>query len=333
MYRHLNVTGNPDLIDLYRFRLTKDLKKGVTIFEFYNGDRWVPLTKQAVDFFVAKTLKDRFDGLNTMKSVLSLDETQSALERSVKAATKLKGKLPTDLMMESIPLKDLSFLAEEIHVKTREASQNTDLDIREFLGIEKALQSIQGELVNNTSKLTEIDKRIERDTKKLKEVENDPVYTDEQRQLYRDRLDDLNTGKQARLELLSQNQEELQTQVARIKQTFEKVLDKDTSLAERICTLFREQGITIAAILTALSMTISTIALAVTGVFGGGSGEAGGSPSKDKGTLKKWLDRFADALKRLTGKTAEALPAIMGSFVSAILSFLGKAAGFVAEHI
>ena len=331
MHRHLNVTGNPNLIDLYRFRLTKDLKKGVTIFEFYNGDRWVPLTKQAVDFFVVKTLKERFGGLNTKKSV-SLNETQSALERSVKAATKLKGKLPTDLMMESIPLKNLSFLAEEIHVKTREASQNTDLDIREFLGIEKALQSIQGELVNNTSKLTEVDKRIERDTKKLKEVENDPVYTDEQRQLYRDRLDDLNTGKQARLELLSQNQEELQTQVARIKQTFEKVLDKDTSLAERICTLFREQGITIAAILTALSMTISTIALAVTGVFGGGSGEAGGSPSKDKGTLKKWLDRLADALKRLAGKAAEALPAIMGSFVSAILSFLGKAVGFVAEH-
>ena len=43
------------------------------------------------------------------------------------------------------------------------------------------------------SKLTEIDKRIKRDTKKLEEVENDPAYTDEQRQLYKDRLDDLNT--------------------------------------------------------------------------------------------------------------------------------------------
>ena len=42
LYRHLYVTGNPDLIDLDRFRLTKDPKKGVTIFEFYNGDRWVP---------------------------------------------------------------------------------------------------------------------------------------------------------------------------------------------------------------------------------------------------------------------------------------------------
>ena len=67
--------------------------------------------------------------------------------------------------------------------------------MREFLGIDKALQSIQGELLNNTSKLTEINKRIEGDTKKLEEVENNPSYSDEQRQLYKDRLDDLNTKK------------------------------------------------------------------------------------------------------------------------------------------
>ena len=30
LYTHLNVTGNPDLIDFDRFRLTKDAKKGVT---------------------------------------------------------------------------------------------------------------------------------------------------------------------------------------------------------------------------------------------------------------------------------------------------------------
>ena len=103
--------------------------------------------------------------------------------------------------------------------------------MRELLGIDKALQNIQGELLNNTSKLTEINKRIQRDTKKLEEVENDPTYTDEQRQLYRDRLDDLNTEKQARLEILSQNRKDLQTQVARIKQTLEKVLHQNTSLA------------------------------------------------------------------------------------------------------
>ena len=103
----------------------------------------------------------------------------------------------------------------------------------------------------------------------MEEVENDFTYTDEQRQLYRDRLDDFNTEKQARLEILSQNQKDLQKQVARIRQTLEKVLNKNTSLAERIRTLFREQGITIFSILTALSMTISTIAFAITGFFGG----------------------------------------------------------------
>ena len=114
-----------------------------------------------------------------MKSVLSFDETLSTLERSFKAATKLNRELPMDLEMESIPLMELSSSAEDIHVKTREASQNTDLDMQEFLGIDKALQSIQGELLNNTSKLREIDKRIKRDTKKLEEVENDTTYIDE----------------------------------------------------------------------------------------------------------------------------------------------------------
>ena len=198
----------------------------------------------------------------------------------ISAASKFKSELPTDLEMESIPLVELLPLVDDIHVKTREASQNTDLDMRKFLGIDKDLQSIQGELLNNTSKLTEIDKRIKRDTKRLQKAENYPTYTDEQRQLYRDRLDDLNTQKQARLEILSRNWKDLQTQVARIQQTLKKVLDQNTSLAERIRTYFREQGITIFSILTALSMTISTIVFAIAGVFGGVGGGTGGSPPK-----------------------------------------------------
>ena len=155
---------------------------------------------------------------------MSLDEIPSASERSFKAATKLRRELRTDIEMESTPLMELSSLTEDIHVKIREASQNTDLDMWEFLGIDKALQSIQGELLNNTSKLTEINKRIDinaenkrRDTKKLEEVENDPTYSDEQRQLYKDGMDNLNIEKQARLEILSQNPKDLQTQVAKIK--------------------------------------------------------------------------------------------------------------------
>ena len=225
----------------------------------------------------------------------------------------------------------LSSLLENIHIKIREASQNTDLDMREFLGIAKALQRIQGELLNNTSKLTEIDKRIQRDTKKLEKVENDPTYADDQRQLYRDRLDDLNTEKQARLEILSQNRKDLQTQVARINQTIEKVLDKNTPLPEKILTLICEQIVTIISTLTAILAGIATIVLSVIGDFGGRGG-TGGSPPKDKGALKKWLDRLADALERLAGKVVEELPAIVGSVAAAILSFVGKTVGFVAEQ-
>ena len=48
--------------------------------------------------------------------------------------------------------------------------------------------------------------------------------------------------------------------------------------------------------------------------------------------MNKWLDRLADAFERLAGKAAEVLPATVGSVFGAILSFLGKAVGFVAEH-
>ena len=57
------------------------------------------------------------------------------------------------------------------------------------------------------------------------------MFPDEQSQLHRDRLGNLNTEKQARLEILSQNQNDLQTQVSRIKETVEKVLDKNASFA------------------------------------------------------------------------------------------------------
>ena len=87
-------------------------------------------------------------------------------------------------------------------------------------------------------------------SKKLIEVEDNSTYSKKQRQLYIDRLDDMNIEKQVRLELLSQNIKDLKMHVTRMKQTIEKVLDKDTSLAEKIRTLFHDEGITIISILT-----------------------------------------------------------------------------------
>ena len=70
--------------------------------------------------------------------------------------------------------------------------------------------------------------------------------------------------KRARLERLSQNRDDPQMQV---RQTIERVLGKDTFLAKRII-LLHEKGITIISILTAQSLIISRIVLAIKSVFG-----------------------------------------------------------------
>ena len=174
--------------------------------------------------------------------------------------------------MERIPMMELSSLVEDIHVKTQEASQNTDLDMREFLGIDKVLQGIF-ELLNNALKLKKINERINKERKKLKEVENDPTFSE-------DRLYDLNIEKQARLEILSQNQKDLQTEVTRIKQNLGKVFDKNTSLAERIRALLSHYYHNLSTYCpfddNSMTLSNSTIVLAITDVFEGGAG----SPSK-----------------------------------------------------
>ena len=51
----------------------------------------------------------------------------------------------------------------------------------------------------------------------------------------------------------------LKNQITSFKETIAKVLDKDTSLAEKIRTLFREQRIMITSRLTAIGMAIGVL--------------------------------------------------------------------------
>ena len=75
-------------------------------------------------------------------------------ERAFNDATKFKRELPTEIEMTTVLLMELSSLAEDIHAKTREATDNDNLDMQEFLWIDKALQTKKGELTVNKSKLT-----------------------------------------------------------------------------------------------------------------------------------------------------------------------------------
>ena len=74
----------------------------------------------------------------------------------------------------------------------------------------------------------------------------------------------------------------LKNQITSFKETIAKVLDKDTSLGEKIRTLFREQGITITSILTAIRMAIGVLIEALLpGGAATASGGGGEPPPKD----------------------------------------------------
>ena len=71
------------------------------------------------------------------------------------------------------------------------------------------------------------------------------------------------------------------------------MLDKDTSLGEKIRTLFREQGITIASILKAIGMAIGVLVEALLPGGGGAATASGGGgepPPKDEKGLKNGLE-------------------------------------------
>ena len=86
------------------------------------------------------------------------------------------------------------------------------------------------------------------------------------------------------------------------KETIAKVLDSNTSLAEKIRTLFREQGITITSILMAIGMAIRVL---VEALLPGGAGTAtsrgGEPPPKDEKGLKEWIRNKLKALASLLG--------------------------------
>ena len=73
------------------------------------------------------------------------------------------------------------------------------------------------------------------------------------------RIDDLNDELKVRQESIDLLNGRLRSQITSLRETIAKVLDKDTSLAEKIRTLFREQGIMIASILTAIGMAIGVL--------------------------------------------------------------------------
>ena len=135
-----------------------------------------------------------------------------------------------------------------------ETLNDSPLALREIRGLDKALQTIRGELTNNLARLSEIDEHIDLEKRKLEQAGNE--FT---RRRIAERVRSLQDERAARLEAANNNREGLRSQISRIRETISRILNEDTRLADRIRTLFREQGVTIASILTAIGMTITSL--------------------------------------------------------------------------
>ena len=131
--------------------------------------------------------------------------------------------------------------------------------VRELLGLDKQLRSIRGSLKVEVAKKVELEGHIEMEKIELGEIQDDPRYTKKQHEELRKRLDKLNDELKVRQESIDLLKGRLKSQITSFKETIAKVLDIDTSLGEKIRTLFREQGITIASILTAIGMAIGVL--------------------------------------------------------------------------
>ena len=151
------------------------------------------------------------------------------------------------------------------------------------------------------------------------------------------RIDDLNEDLKVRQESINILKGRLKNQITSFHETIAKVLDSNTSLAEKIRTLFREQGITIASILTAIGMAIGVLVEALLPGGGGGATSCGEPPPKDEKGLKEWIRNKLKALALLLGllgiKAAEALPVIIGGIISWILNRAKDVVGWISQNL
>ena len=96
-------------------------------------------------------------------------------------------------------------------------------------------------------KKVQLEEHIAKEGRKLEEFREYPgVYDDPMREDITKRIEALNNELSTRQESIDLLKGRLKSQITSFRETIAKVLDKDTSLGEKIRTLFREQGITIA---------------------------------------------------------------------------------------
>ena len=243
-----------------------------------------------------------------------------------------KNEIATD---NSIKLIETTLTETGVEVST----QTGGLTLRELEGLDKELRMISGSLRSAIAKSIARQVDIDRENRKLEEMANDETYSDEQREEVRSRLQRFQDEQKAISDQIRILKGRYSNQIYQIRELIMKFLDKETgTLGERIRTLFKEQGITIVSILTALGMTIGVL---IEALLGGPSASTptpqSTTTSDKKGGAREWIKNKLKALSSLLGKLAAkagaALPGIIGSIISWILNRAKEVVGWLSNNL
>ena len=180
---------------------------------------------------------------------------------------------------------------------------------------------------------------IDKEKRNLEEMANDETYSDQQREKVRPRLQRFQDEQKAINNQIRILKGRYSNKIYEIRESIMKFLDKEAGTqGERIRTLFKEQGITIASILTGLGMTLGVL---IEALLGGPSATTTTSESTTtsdkKGGAKKWIKNKLKALSQLLRKLADkalaSLQGIIGSIISWILNRAKEVIGWLSENL
>ena len=304
------------------------------------GRRWLLLTNErdTGQFLSVATLRGRFQvdilralGVEREKAPRLTKKQRQEAETVLQAAYRVTAA--TDETMDSYIDELLADMPPRI-LNVADASTDGDpLPLRELKGLDRALRTLRGSLAVQESKRVAIQRTIEGFEKDLERAGDDQ----EARAFVERELEKARNDLEPVEESIRVLKGRLRSQATAIRESLTQLLDGDATLGERIRTLFREQGVTIASILTAIGLAISTLVTALTGRQAGGSPPTPPQPSPGGGGVADWakktLRALGQALARLAGKAASALPGIIGSVVSWLLRLLASGATWLAGNL
>ena len=217
------------------------------------------------------------------------------------------------------------------------STQTGGLTLRELEGLDKELRTISGSLRSAIAKSMVKQVDIDRENRKLEEMANDETYSDEQREEVRARLQRFQDEQKAISDQIHILKGRYSNQIYQIRESIMKFLDKKTgTLGERIRALFKEQGITIVSILTALGMTLGVLIEAILGGPSTSTPSESTTTSDKKSGAREWIKNKLKALSQLLGKLADkalaSLPGIIGSIISWILNRAKEVVGWLSQN-